>query len=246
MGEDNAVAEHVRREAMSGTGQSCAECLAPAMVAVTTRHGATVCQQCVEQFYVACAGCGGVIARDEAVTRDGALCCLACPVNSASEDTAGALSTAELSVLMAEFLRLHAEAKQLNDRLEEIKETLKRHAASQPRVGNAVLLRAGDYTVKCGYAVRVSYNAEKLSVVEEMLGTETFAALFERKITFSAIKEPLEAFLAGQDAATAAGRAAILAAAERKEIATLTPGTTTSHTGKSPKTPGHTPARPQS
>jgi len=31
-----------------------------------------------------------------------------------------------------QFIRLHAEAKQLNDRLEEVKEQRKRHAASQP------------------------------------------------------------------------------------------------------------------
>ena len=165
--------------------------------------------------------------------HNGALCCVQCLTSTAHADTTEALSATELSVLVAEFVRLHAEAKQLNDRLEEIKEKLKQHAASQPRVANAVLLRTGEYAVKCGYGVRVGYNAEKLAAVEAMLGAEQFTALFERKITFSAVKESLEAFLAGDAVDTAPARAAILAAAERKEVATLTPVNTQSRMDKS-------------
>ena len=77
-------------------------------------------------------------------------------------------------------------------------EQLKRHAASQPRVANAVLLRTGEHAVKCGYSIKVSYNADKLAAVEALLGTEQFTALFTRKITFSAVKEPLDAFLASE------------------------------------------------
>jgi hypothetical protein len=47
------------------------------------------------------------------------------------------LSDAEVAALVAEFIQLHAEAKHVNDRLEAVKEQLKRHAASQPRVANA-------------------------------------------------------------------------------------------------------------
>jgi len=226
------------------TDQSCTECLAPVSAAVNVQNGARVCQQCAEQFYLSCAGCGGLIPQDEAVLRDGALRCVQCLASPASEDAAEALSDAELSALVAEFIRLHAETKQLNDRLEEIKEKLKRHAASQPRVANAVILRAGEYAVKCGYGVRVSYNAEQLSAVEEMLGTEQFAALFARKITLSAVKENLEAFLADDAAETAAARAAILTAAERKEVATLTPVNTKSATGKSVKQSDRRATRP--
>src|SRR5438309_11561824 len=75
------------------------------------------------------------------------------------EDSA-ALSEDALAALVAEFVRLHAEAKQLNDRLDAVKEQLKQHAASQPREANAVLLRAGEHAVKCGYSVRVSYNVD--------------------------------------------------------------------------------------
>ena len=69
----------------------------------------------------------------------------------------------------------------------------------------------------------MSYQAEQLAAVEAMLGTEPFAALFARKTTFSPIKESLDAFLASEDVATAAARAAILAAAERTEVATVAP-----------------------
>ena len=230
---------------MDETGQNCAECLAPVSAVINTQNGARLCPQCAEQFYRPCAGCGGLIPQDDAVLHNGALRCVQCLTSPAPADATEALSAAELSVLVAEFVRLHAEAKQLNDRLDEIKEKLKQHAASQPRVANAVLLRTGEYAVKCGYGVRVNYNAEKLAAVEAMLGAEQFTALFERKITYSAVKESLEAFLASDAADTAPVRDAILAAAERKEIASLTPGKTKSQAGKAVKKSVSQAARPQ-
>lgn len=230
---------------MDDSGQLCAECLTPVSAAVNAQHGARLCQQCAEQFYLPCAGCGGLIPQDEAVVRDSMFCCVQCLAAPVSKDDAAALSDEALSALVAEFIRLHAEAKQLNDRLDAVKEQLKRHAASQPRIANAVLLRTGEYAVKCGYSVRVNYNAEKLAAIEALLGTEQFTALFTRKITFSAVKDPLDAFLASAAADTAAARAAILAAAERTEIATVTPVTTKSTTGTSGKKPVPPAARPQ-
>jgi hypothetical protein len=181
-----------------------------------------LCPQCASQFYRPYARCGGLIPQDEAVVRDGAPWCLAC-LATPGTDAAAALSDAEVSALVTEFVRLHAEARQLNDRLDAIKEQLKQHAASQPRVANAVLLRAGDDIVTCRYSPRVSYQAEPLAAVEAMLGPEPFAALFTRKTIFSPVKGLLDAFLASEDTATAAARAAILAAAERSEVATVTP-----------------------
>jgi hypothetical protein len=179
------------------------------------------------------------------MVRDGALCCVQCLAAPVSEDDAAALSDAALAALVAEFIRLHAEAKQLNDRLDAVKEQLKRHAASQPRVANAVMLRTGEYAVKCGYSVRVSYIADKLAAVETILGTDQFAALFTRKITFSAVKEPLDTFLTSEAADTAAARAAILAATERTEIATMTPVTPKSKASTSGKKPVPPAARPE-
>jgi hypothetical protein len=175
------------------------------------------------------------------MVRDGALCCAQCLAAPVSKDGAAALREEALAALVAEFIQLHAEAKQLNDRLDEVKEQLKRHAASQPRVANAVVLRTGEDAVKCGYSVRVSYSAEKLAAVEAILGTEPFTALFTRKITFSAIKGPLDAFLASEATDTAAARAAILAAAESTEIATVTPVALKRKTGRS-DTPAAPPA----
>jgi hypothetical protein len=180
------------------------------------------------------------------VLRDGGLCCVQCLTAPVAEEAAAALSDAELSALVAEFIQLHAEVKHLNDRLDAVKEQLKWHAALQPRMANAVLLRTGEHAVKCGYSVRVSYDAEKLAAVEALLGTEHFAALFTRKITFSAVKESLDAFLASEAADTAAARAAILAAAERAEIATVTPVTPRRKTSTSGTPPVSPAARPQS
>ena len=191
---------------MDGTGEQCAECLGPVSAPVCAQNGARLCPQDAEQFYRPCAGCGGLIPQDEAVLRDGALCCVQCFATPASEDDAAALSDEALSALVAEFIRLHAEANQLNDQLDAVKEQLKRHAASQPRVANAVVLRTDEDAVKCGYSVRVSYSAERLAAVEAMLGTEQFTALFTRKITFSAVKEPLDASLASDAADTAAAK----------------------------------------
>jgi hypothetical protein len=179
------------------------------------------------------------------VLRDGALSCVQCLAAPVSGDTAAAVSDAELSALVTEFIQLHAEAKQLNDRLEQIKEQLKRHASSQPRAANAVMLRSGEYAVRCGYSVRVNYHADKLAAVEALLGTENFTALFTRKITFSAVKESLDAFLASEAADTAAARAAILAAAECTEVATVTPVTPKRKTGTSDTKPAPPAARPQ-
>lgn len=222
---------------MDETGQWCTECLGPVSVAVNAQHGVRLCAQCAEQFYCSCTGCGELIPQDEAVRRDGTLYCMACLAAPATGEDTAALSGTDLEALVAEFIRLHAEAKQLNDRLEAVKEQLKRHAASQQRVANAVLLRTGEYTVKCGYSVRVSYNAEKLAAVETLLGTEHFAALFARKITFSAIKQPLDAFLADETVDTAAARTAILAAAERTEVTTITPVTSKRQAGTSDPSP---------
>jgi hypothetical protein len=207
---------------------------------VHAQNGARLCPQCAEQFYHPCAGCGGLIPQDEAVLRDGALCCVQCLAAPVSKDDAAALSDEALAALVAEFIQLHAEAKHLNDRLDAVKEQLKRHAASQPRIANAVLLRTGEHAVKCGYSVRVSYNAEKLAAVEALLGTEHFTTLFTRKITFSAVKESLDAFLASEAPDTAAARDVILAAAERTEavtVAPVTPKRKTSASGTPPAPP---------
>jgi regulator of replication initiation timing len=202
------------------TESVCAECLEMEAV-VMASAGAMLCAQCAGQFYAACAGCGVLVAKDEAAERGGTACCLAC-LAKPEGDEAEALGEEELGALVGEFVQLQAENKRLEERLGEIKEKLKRHAATQPRVSNAVVLRAGEHAVKCGYSARVSYDAERLSAAELLLGPETFASLFAREVKYSPHKDSLEEFLAHDDEETSAARAAILAAAERRETATLT------------------------
>ena len=107
------------------------------------------------------------------------------------------------------------------------------------------MLRTDEYAVKCGYSTRVGYQADKLVAVETMLGTEHFTALFTRKITFSPVKESLDAFLASEATDTAAARAAILAAAERTEITTVTPVAIKRKTGTSGTSSVPSATRPQ-
>ncbi|PYT02743.1 MAG: hypothetical protein DMF65_05735 [Acidobacteria bacterium] len=96
-------------------------------------------------------------------------------------------------------------------------------ARARPRVSNAVVLRAeGRAGVRCSYTVKTSYDAEKLSAAEALLGTSEFASLFERKVTFAAVKGQLEEFLSSTDEAHASARDAVRAAEQRTEVATLT------------------------
>jgi hypothetical protein len=212
----------------------CAECLESAAL-LTAQSGATLCEACAAQFYGPCARCGALVAHDEAALRDGAACCPTCFARPEAESGAEPLGEDELAALVSEFVSLHAEHKKLGEQLEAIKERLKSHAATQPRTANAVLMRVGEYTVKCGYATRVSYDSEKVSAVEMMLDAESFAALFTREVKYNPNKEVVEEFLARADEETAEARAALLAAAERKETATITLVAAKSGTGKTPK-----------
>lgn len=202
------------------------------MNALVTRHGAPLCQPCAETFYLACAVCRGLIPRDEAVEREGSLYCLECFAAPSSASSAEPLTEAEIEVLVAEFVALHAEEKKISARLEEIKAQLKAAADGRPRVAGTVILRAGEQAVKCGYSMRTNWSAEKLIPVEAMIGAETLASLFERKISFTPIKEQLEEFLNSADETRATAREAIRAAAEIKEQATLTVVAPKKNTGK--------------
>jgi hypothetical protein len=160
---------------------------------------------------------------DEMAMRDGERCCLECLSKSGEEAPTEILSEEQLAALIADFMRLHAEEKKIKDELESVKERLKRRAASEPRVNNAVLLRAGEKAVKCGYSTRISYDAEKLAEAETILGEDQFAELFSREVKFIPIKDRLESFLNDENAESEEARAMILESMERKEIMTITP-----------------------
>ena len=213
-------------EALEPRGALCVECLVGLEAAeqLLDRTGAALCRPCAAQFYTACAGCGGLVPTDEALARNdtGALNCFECFGRPAMDDGTEALSDEEVTALVAEYVALHEELKRLDARASEIKEQLKRAAVARPRVSNAVVLRADSGSVRCSYTSKAAYDAERLAAAEALLGAEGFAALFERKVTFSAVKERLEEFLSSEDEATAAAREAVRAAETRTEVATLT------------------------
>jgi hypothetical protein len=213
-------------ESLEPRGALCVECLVrlDATEQVLDRTGAALCRACAAKFYTPCAGCGGLVPADEALARNdtGALNCFECFGRPASDDGTEALSDAEVEALVAEYVALHEELKRLDARASEIKEQLKRASSARPRVSNAVVLRAEGGSVRCSYTSKAAYDAEKLAAAEALLGVEEFAALFERKVTFSAVKARLEEFLSSEDAATAAARGAVRAAETRTEVATLT------------------------
>lgn len=214
-------------EGVEARGVLCVECLsdlgAPG-VRVLDRTGAALCRGCAAEFYAPCESCGGLVPRDEALVRPdgGALNCFECFGRAASPDGTEALTDEEVAALVAEYVALHEEMKRLDARASDVKERLKRAATGRPRVSNAVVLRSGDAGVRCSYTSKAAYDAEKLSAAEALLGAEGFAALFERKVTFAAVKGRLEEFLSSDDEATAAAREAVRAAESRTEVATLT------------------------
>ena len=213
-------------ESLEPRGALCVECLVDidATEQVHDRTGAALCRACAAQFYTACAGCGGLVPTDEALARNdtGALNCFECFGRPASDDGTEALSDEEVAALVAEYVALHEELKRLDARASEVKEQLKRASAARPRVSNAVVLRADEAGVRCSYTSKATYDAEKLAAAEALLGAGNFAALFERKVTFSAVKARLEEFLSSEEATTAAAREAVRAAETRTEVATLT------------------------
>lgn len=213
-------------ETLEPRGALCVECLVrlDAGGQLLDRTGASLCRACAAAFYTPCAGCGGLVPADEALARNdtGALNCFECFGRPASDDGTEALSDEEVETLVAEYVALHEELKRLDARAVEIKEQLKRAATARPRVSNAVVLRADEAGVRCSYTSKVTYDAERLAAAEALLGVEGFAALFERKVTFTAVKPRLEEFLSTDDAATAAARDAVRAAESRTEVATLT------------------------
>lgn len=209
-------------------GALCVECLGAvaAGAGLLDRCGAALCPACAGEFYVACAGCGGLVARDEALARPGggeSSFCFEC-FGLGAEGEEAPPSEEETAALVAEYVELHEESKRLGARLDEIKELLKRAARARPRVSNAVVLRAGEGAagVRCSYTVRTSYDAEKLSAAERLLGPDLFSNLFERKVTFSARRELLEEFLSSSGEEGAAAREAVRAAEQRSEVETVT------------------------
>lgn len=214
-------------EEIEPRGTVCVECaalvVAPAE-AVLDRVGGALCRPCAAEFYTPCAACGGLVPRDEALADPRGACvllCVECFGVTSDESGEPPLEDEEVASLVERFVALHAEKRRVDERLEELKEQLKRAARSRPRLAGAVVLRAGEAGVRCSYTLKTTWDAEKLSAAEELLGGERFGALFERKTTYTPVRAAVEEFLAGADESQAAAREAVRAAARQTETETL-------------------------
>lgn len=145
--------------------------------------------------------------------------CFTKPIDSTNVELP---NEAGIESLIAEYVQLHSDEKRISERLDEIKDLLKTVAAAKQRVAGAVVLRAGDAAVKCSYKVTVKYNTDKVAALESALDETTFAALFDRKVSYAPVKGKIEEVTNSTDEATAALRDSLNAATERTEIASIT------------------------
>lgn len=201
---------------------ACAECLEAVAAPLVSRRGEPLCAACAETYYAACSACGVLVAREEALSRDGASLCDGCDARAAGVPPEEVPDESEVGRLVAEYVRLHAEEKRVKDRLDEIKDRLKVAAAVRPRASNAVTLRGEDGAVKCSYRETWKCDEERVAALESALDAERFGALFQRSVKYAPVKESLEQLLAADSAADAELRRVVGAAVERTEQATLT------------------------
>ncbi|HYO99368.1 MAG TPA: hypothetical protein VER76_04215 [Pyrinomonadaceae bacterium] len=201
----------------------CVECLETVSEPlVTGRRGETLCGACAKDYYVACASCGGLIPQDEARSHDDAVYCSDCEAQALKAKAQGAPDESEVESLVAEFIKLHAEEKRIKDRLDEIKEQLKAAASARERVAGAVTLGGAEGAVKCSFKTNLKCIPEKVSALEGQLEADRFAALFERKVSYSPVKDSFEQFLSNEGGTDGNLRELILAAVEKTETPTLT------------------------
>ena len=204
----------------------CAECLetVAAESKVSGRRGETLCAVCAKNYYVACSTCHGLIPQDEALSHADAVYCVDCEAEALKENAGGAgvPDEAEVEALVSEYIALHAEEKRIKDRLDEVKERLKAAASVRRRVAGAVTLSGEEGAVKCSFKTSLKCIPEKVSALEGQLEPEKFSALFERKISYSPVKDQLEKFLSNDDGTETNLREVVLAAVERTETPTLT------------------------
>ena len=193
-------------------------------MSVAGRRGETLCLACAKNYYVACALCRGLIPQDEALMRGEAVSCPDCAAQekSLAGGEADAPDEAEVEKLVSEYIGLHAEERRIKARLDEVKEQLKAAAAARERVAGAVTLRGAEGAVKCSFKTSLKCIPEKVSALEGRLEPEEFAALFERKVSYTAVADQLDKLLSGDAATDADVRARVLAAVERTETPTLT------------------------
>ena len=200
---------------------NCSECLQPTQNPVADASGAVLCGECAKAYYIACAGCQGLVPQDEARERNGSPYCAGCFQKAIETLAPPAPADEELEALVTEYVSLHSEHKIISDRMEEIKERLKAAAALKQRTDGAVTLRAGEAAVRCSYRSSYKCDEEKVEALADLLGPERFASLFKRKVSFSTIKDNLEEFLADAEDGNDVMRKAVFDAVEKTEGTTL-------------------------
>ena len=220
--KDNIRPQSSERFGAATTPQLCVECLETATELVAGRRGEILCPACAKSYYVACALCRGLIPQDEALTRLDAVYCTDCNAQASYPSAGDAPDDAEVESLVSEYIVLHAEEKRIKERLDEIKEQLKAAAVARERVAGAVTLSGGEGAVKCSFKTNLKCIPEKIGALEGQLAPDEFAALFERKVSYSPVKDNLEKFLSDDGATDTNLRELILAAVERTETPTLT------------------------
>lgn len=223
---------HVEAGDAATGGAFCVECLGAVVPdGVADKDGATLCRACAESFYVACASCGGLVARDEALAKqaadaagqlagasddDGSLVCAACFAGGLPET----IDAEEMETLVRQFVELHAEKKSLETRLDELKERLKVAAQGRQRIEGAVVMRAGEAGVRISYTLKTTADAARVAALTSLLDAEEFSSLF--KTAYSPVKERVEEFLSGTDEAHAPAREALRDCIQHTEVPTLT------------------------
>jgi hypothetical protein len=188
---------------------------------LSSRAGASLCAECVAAYYVACSDCGGLVAKDESLSRGNLIYCSDCFSNPSGATGAGTVDETLIETLIAEYVSLHAEEKRIGDRMEIIKGHLKNAAAAKQREGNAVTLRAGDAAIRCSYRASLKCDADSAEALAQLLDEEEFSRLFEQKTSFTPVKDRIAEFLSDADESHQAARDAVRAALRETETVTL-------------------------
>lgn len=159
----------------------CIECEEASTDLRPARGGGGVCPACAAVFYVECGGCHEFFPRDESKEADGVAYCVGC--YGSTFGPAGAMSEDDVEALVAEYARVDAEAKKLDERLKELKEMIKSVAATRERVANAVVLGSGESRVTCSFSTSYKCDEDRANALESVLGADRFASLFKRSIS---------------------------------------------------------------
>lgn len=213
-----------QRETAFSPGASptvCAECEQPTTTPTISRGGTHLCAECVSAYYVACALCGGFVARDESLSSENLAYCSDCFSKPSGDTAAANVDETLIETLIAEYVSLHAEEKRISDRMEVIKDQLKNAAAAKQREGNAVTLRAGDDVIRCSYRTSLKCDADSTEALAQLLDEEEFSRLFERKTSFIPVKDRITEFLKDADESHQMARDALRAALRETESVTL-------------------------